>query len=80
MFITSVLSVAPHCTNSTLTELKALKNKSQLSKSEDIIGFIEQFMNLATYLLVNRKVFKGLYKIRSFYRKKDEAREILVKV
>ena len=56
--------------------LVAFKNKIHLSKLEDLIGFIKQFMIQAESHLVSRRVLQGLYKVEDFYRKKGSEREL----
>lgn len=47
--------------------IQVFKNKIQLSKSEDVIAFIEWFMNQATSSLAHR-CSKELYKMKDFHR------------
>lgn len=47
-----------------------LENKIQLNKFEDLIGFIKQFMNLASSHLRNKEILPAvLYKMEGFSRK-----------
>lgn len=51
-----------------------IKNKIQLSKFEDLIGLIKQFMNQAVSLLVTRRVLPVVQNGNFFYRRKGGAR------
>lgn len=51
----------------------------QLSKCEDLIGFIKRFMNQATSRPVIKGHSQGLYKMKDFYKKKSGARELVTK-
>lgn len=45
----------------------------------DLVGFIKRFMNQAASHLATRGRSDGLHKMEDFYRKKDGARELLIK-
>lgn len=52
--------------------------KIQLSKFENLIGFIKQFMNLGATHLASR-CSEELYLVEGFYRKECEARKLTAK-
>lgn len=51
-------------------------NKQTLSKFDNVIGFIKQFMNGAPCFLAGREVLQGLYKVEGFYSKESRARKL----
>lgn len=46
--------------------IQVFKNKIHLSKSEDVIGFIEWFMNQATSSLAHREMLQGVVQNERF--------------
>lgn len=54
-----------------------LKNKIQQSASEDLIGFLKQFMNPAASHLAIRRALREVVHVEGFYEKKGRAREQL---
>ena len=56
-----------------------LKNKIQLSRVGDLIGFIKQFMNQAASHPATGKVLPGVLTLDGFYRKRGGARELVTK-
>lgn len=50
-----------------------------MSTFGDLVGFIKRFMNQAASHLATRGRSDGLHKMEDFYRKKDGARELLIK-
>ena len=56
-----------------------LKNKIQLSRVGDLIGFIKQFMNQAASHPATGKVLPGVLTLEGFYRKRGGARELVTK-
>lgn len=57
---------------------KKNKNKIQLRKLEDLIGFMERFMNWAA-ISPNKKHSEELHKTEGFYRKESGTRRTLAK-
>ena len=55
------------------------KNKVHSHKFEDLIIFIQWFINQAASHLATRKALHGVYKVEGFYREKGGAREELQK-
>lgn len=47
-----------------------LKNKIQLSKCKDFIGFVQQFVIWEASSLADRKISEELHKMRGLYRQK----------
>lgn len=59
--------------------MRSLKNKIQVSKLQDLIGFVKQFMSWAASQLASRKTLEELYKMKGVYRKEDGARKLAAK-
>ena len=53
-----------------------LKNEIQLSKFEDLIGFMKRFMNLQATSSLASRCFEELYKMEDIYRQEGGARVI----